>query len=211
MAGTVMNHVLSSKFYQKTEELFMDGIWHREIQGLGLDFRGKTVLDLAAGTGHWEEVFLSLGAKKIFWQDLSEYFYEIAKHRLQDHNHVEFILGDMTSIPLGNESVDFVMCRDSLYHSPDEKGTMAEIYRVLKKDGHFYLTARNWRRIFREPINWKSPLKLLAPHIHRITGQKFMPTVFLLEGLTQTRLQQCGFKIDKISREDSTFFILACK
>lgn len=211
MAGTVMNDELSSKFYQKTEELFKKGEWHREIQGLGLDFHDKTVLDLAAGTGHWEEVFLSLGARKVFWQDLSEYFYEIAKRRLQDHSYVEFILGGMNSIPLDNESVDFVMCRDSLFHSPDEKGTMSEVYRVLKKGGYFYLAARNWCRIFREPLTWKSPFKLLSPHIYRITEKKLIPTAFLLEGFTLASLRQCGFKIDKISRGDSIFFILAYK
>lgn len=206
-----MNDELSSKFYQRTEELFKEGVWHREIEGLGLDFNNKTVLDLAAGTGHWEEVFLSLGAKKVFWQDLSGYFYEMAKRRLKDYDNVEFLLGDMTSIPLGNESVDFVMCRDSLFHSPDEKCTMAEIYRVLKKDGYFYLAARNWRRILREPLTWKSPLKILSPHIYRITGKKLVPTVFLLEGFTLARLRQRCFKIDKISRGDSIFFILAYK
>jgi len=66
LATTVMNNELSSKFYQKTEELFKAGEWHFEIKGLGLDFNNKTVLDLAAGIGHWEEVFLSLGAKKVF-------------------------------------------------------------------------------------------------------------------------------------------------
>jgi len=57
----------------------------------------------------------------------------MAKRRLKDHDSVEFILGDMISIPLENESVDFVMCRDSLFHSPDEIRSVGEIYRVLKK------------------------------------------------------------------------------
>lgn len=211
MTGTVMSNELSSKYFRKVEELFKAGEWHREIEVLGQDFQNKTVLDLAAGTGHWEEVFLSKGAKRVIWQDLSGYFYEMAKSRLQGYDNVDFILGDMISIPLEDKSVDFVMCRDSLFHSPDEKGTMAEIHRVLKKNGCFYLAARNWRRIFREPLNWKSPLKLLSPHIYRITGKKLIPTVFLLEGFTLARLRQCGFKIDKISRGDSIFFILAYK
>jgi len=206
-----MNDELSSKFYQKTEELFQEGAWHLEIEGLGLNFKNKSVLDLAAGTGHWEEVFLSLGAKRVYWQDLSEYFYEMAKSRMQSNDNVEFFLGDMTTIPLDNESVDFVMCRDSLFHSPDEKRTIAEVHRVLKEGGYFYLTARNWRRIIRERLTWKSPLKLLSPHIYRITGKKLIPTAFLLEGFTLACLKQFGFEIDKISRDDSTFNILAYK
>lgn len=211
MAGTVMSDELSSNYYQRNEELFKNGKCHQEIAGLGLDFNNKTVLDLAAGTGHWEEVFISLGVKKVFWQDLSRYFYEIAKNSLQGYDNIEFFLGEMTDIPLENESVDFVMCRDSLYHSPDEKETLSEIYRVLKKDGYFYLTARNWRRVFREVLTWKAPLKLLSPFIYIVTGKKHIPTNFLLEGFTIASLRQFGFEIDKVSRDNSNFSILAYK
>jgi len=211
LAGIIMNDELSSIFYQKNEELFQEGEWHREIKGLGLDLKNKTVLDLAAGTGHWEEVFLSLGVKKVIWQDLSQYFYQTAKQRLQEYSNVEFIMEDIVSIPLEKESVDFVMCRDSLFHSSDEKKTIAEIYRVLKKDGHFYLTARNWRRIIREPLSWKSPVKLISPHIYRITGKKLVPTAFLLEAYTLSHLNECGFKVDQVNRADSLFSILASK
>jgi len=206
-----MNNELSSKFYEKNEELFQEGEWHREIKGLDLDFTNKTILDLAAGTGHWEEVFLSLGAGKVIWQDLSEFFYEKAKRRLQGCSNVEFILGDMRSIPLENESVDFVMCRDSIFHSPDEKRTIAEVYRMLKENGYFYLTFRNWRRIFREPLTWKSPLKLFSPYVYRITGKKLIPTVFALEGFISSCLKRCGYRIEKMNREDSVSSLLARK
>lgn len=211
MAGTVMSDELSSNYYQRNEELFKNGRWHQEIAGLGLDFKNKTVLDLAAGTGHWEEVFISLGVKKVFWQDLSHYFYEIAKNRLKGYDNIEFFLEDMTGIPLENESVDFVMCRDSLYHSPDEKETLSEIYRVLRKDGYLYLTARNWRRVFREVLTWKAPLKLLSPFIYNLTGEKYTPTNFLVESCTIAGLRQFGFEINKFRRNDSNFCILAYK
>lgn len=211
MTRTVMNSDLSCKFFHETEELFSKGELHREIADLGFDFQDKTVLDLAAGTGHWEEVFLSLGAKKAFWQDLSTHFYDAARRRLEGRENVEFFLADMVYIPLPGESVDFVMCRDSLYHSPDEKKTLAEVYRVLKAGGYFYLTSRNWRRIFRERPGFWSPLKLMLPHICRLTGKKLIPTVYLLENNTVLRLQECGFVIKKITREDSNFSILASK
>ncbi|OPY58748.1 MAG: putative methyltransferase YcgJ [Pelotomaculum sp. PtaU1.Bin035] len=211
MAGTVMDNELSNIYYQKNEELYIEGEWHREIKGLGLNFKNKTVLDLAAGTGHWEEVFLSLGAGKVIWQDLSEYFYEKAQLRLQGNDNIEFFIGDMLSVPLENESVDFVMCRDALFHSPDEKKTVAEIFRVLKEGGYFYLTARNWRRIIREPLNWKSPLKLISPHIYRFTGKKSIPTAFVLETYTLSHMNECGFKVDMVNRGDSLFSILASK
>ncbi|OPX85007.1 MAG: putative methyltransferase YcgJ [Pelotomaculum sp. PtaB.Bin013] len=206
-----MNSELSRLFYQRNEELFREGEWHREIKSLDLDFRNKTVLDLAAGTGHWEEVFLSLGAGKVIWQDLSEFFYEKAKRRLQGCDNVEFLLGDMMSIPLENESVDFVLCRDSIFHSPSEKRTVAEVYRVLKENGYFYLTFRNWRRIFREPLTWKSPLKLLSPYIYRITEKKLIHTVFTSEGFILSCLKKCGYKIERVSRVDSVSLILARK
>lgn len=211
MTRTVMNSDLSARFFDKTEELFKSGALHHEIADLGLDFQDKTVLDLAAGTGHWEEVFLSLGAKKAIWQDLSTQFYDAARRRQEGRENVEFFLADMVYIPLPGESVDFVMCRDSLYHSPDEKKTLAEVYRVLKAGGYFYLTSRNWLRIFRERPGLWSPLKLISPHIYRITGKKLIRTGYLLEGITVLRLQELGFSVEKITREDSSFSILASK
>lgn len=206
-----MNSELSSRFIDKTEELYNNGELHREINDLCIDLQGKTVLDLAAGTGHWEEVFLSLGARKVIWQDLSGFFYELARRRLRGRDKVDFYLSNMTAVPLADGSVDFAMCRDSLYHSPDEKKTLAEVYRVLKTGGHFYLTSRNWRRIFRERISFWSPLKLLSPHINRIAGRKVIPTSYLVEGLTLLRLQESGFAVEKITRKDSSFTIIACK
>lgn len=211
MARTVMNSELSSRFFDKTEELFRSGELHREINELCLDLQDKTVLDLAAGTGHWEEVFLSMGAKKVIWQDLSGHFYRVARCRLQSSDKVDFYLSDMVNVPMGNESVDFVMCRDSLYHSPDEKKTLAEVYRVLKAGGCLYLTSRNWRRIFRERASIWSPLKLLSPHIYRIAGRKVIPTAYLLCGYTVQLLQGRGFTVEKVRGEDSSFSILARK
>lgn len=208
---TVMSRELSDAFEQKVEALFKDGSRNREIEGLGFDFKGKTVLDLAAGTGHWERIFLSLGAAKVIWQDLSAVFCEMAKKRLQSYPNVDFLLADMLTIPLPDESVDFVMCRDSLFHSPSEERTIAEICRVLKPGGSFYLTARNWRRIFKDTFTWKSPVKLISPYLYRLTGRKFLPTHFALKQRTYTSLQRHGFRLRDIEWDSSTFACLGVK
>lgn len=211
MSPTVMSKEFSDAFEQKVDAIFKDGTLNREIESLGFDFKGKTVLDLAAGTGHWELVFLSQGAANVVWQDLSQVFYEMAMKRLQSFPDVRLLLADMLTIPLAAESVDFVMCRDSLYHSPNEDRTIAEISRVLKPGGSFYLTSRNWRRVFKGRITWKLPLRLGSPFLYRLTGRKLLPTSFALKRRTYASLRRHAFEVRDIGWDASTFAGIARK
>ena len=51
---------------------------------------------------------------------------------------VEFLIGSAYSIPLPNDSVDFVICSEVLEHLHEYNDAINEIYRVLKPGGKFY-------------------------------------------------------------------------
>jgi SAM-dependent methyltransferase len=57
---------------------------------------------------------------------------------------VQYLRGDAMSLPLGNESVDVVICAQVYEHVPDDERLVAEIYRVLKPGGLVFFSGPNW-------------------------------------------------------------------
>jgi ubiquinone/menaquinone biosynthesis C-methylase UbiE len=50
------------------------------------------------------------------------------------------IVSDIIAIPLGDASVDVIMCTEVFEHIPNFKKSFSECYRVLNKDGEFLFT-----------------------------------------------------------------------
>lgn len=61
---------------------------------------------------------------------------------LSPHDQDKFdIVFDGLNIPLNNNNFDSVLCTEVLEHSDDPVKLMSEIYRVLKTNGHAFITA----------------------------------------------------------------------
>ncbi len=56
----------------------------------------------------------------------------------------QFARGDAMSLPLGDNSVDVVICAQVYEHVPDDERLFAEIYRVLKPGGLVFFSGPNW-------------------------------------------------------------------
>jgi SAM-dependent methyltransferase len=50
------------------------------------------------------------------------------------------IVGDITSLPVGEASVDLVMCTEVLEHIANTGAALSELYRVLRPGGHLVVT-----------------------------------------------------------------------
>lgn len=105
---------------------------------------GETVLDLGSGAGN--DVFIVrsiLGETgKVIGVDMTEAMVERARQnnaRLGFQN-VEFVLGEIGSLPMASESVDVVLSNCVLNLVPDKVKAFAEIYRVLKRGGRFSIS-----------------------------------------------------------------------
>lgn len=100
-----------------------------------------TVIDLGSGAGN--DVFIAralTGEKgKVIGIDFTEDM--IAKARLNNNklsfNNVEFRFGDIESLPVSDNTADVIISNCVLNLVPDKKKAFAEIYRVLKRGGHF--------------------------------------------------------------------------
>jgi ubiquinone/menaquinone biosynthesis C-methylase UbiE len=87
---------------------------------------GSDVLELA-----------KLGSYRITGLDISRTFVEIARGNARQAGvDVDFRLGNAASMPFGNESFDFLLCRAAFENFAEPLRALREMYRVLKPGGH---------------------------------------------------------------------------
>lgn len=92
------------------------------------DLVGKTVLDLASGTGRYGHIALSMGARRVIALDNSP-------HMLRANTLPWRGLASCEAIPLRSGSVDVVICGLALGHLPTLQLAVSEIARVLRTEG----------------------------------------------------------------------------
>lgn len=105
---------------------------------------GDVVLDLGCGAGN--DVFIARNfvgeTGKVIGIDMTKEMIQKAnfnKEKLGFQN-VEFRLGEIENLPVENETIDVVISNCVLNLVPDKKKAFSEIYRVLKKSGHFCIS-----------------------------------------------------------------------
>lgn len=105
---------------------------------------GDTVLDLGSGAGN--DCFIARAevgeSGKVFGVDFSPQMIEKARKNAikRGYSNVEFIEGDIEDIPLSDNSMDVVVSNCVLNLLPEKDKIFKEIYRVLKKGGHFCIS-----------------------------------------------------------------------
>jgi SAM-dependent methyltransferase len=101
--------------------------WVCERLGIG---PGRTVLDLAAGTGKLTRDLVPTGARVIAVEPLDE----MRAHLQRVSSEVEALKGTAEDIPLADASVDAVVCAQA-FHWFDPERALPEIHRVLRPGG----------------------------------------------------------------------------
>ena len=157
---------------------------------------GKTVVEIGLGTGG---LLPSLSAKsaKVIGVDHSPAMLDEARRRLTDRgvSGVELRLGEMSHLPLPDNSADCAVVNMVLHHAADPSAVLAEIHRILVPDGMLVLAdlARHEREAAREQladqwlgfgeeelIGWVWKAGFEHAGIEKITGTEGMETVLLL-------------------------------
>lgn len=90
---------------------------------------GRTVLDLACGTGRYALIAQQHGAEQVYGLDNSAEM--LQRHPLQ-HTTAQASTG---RLPLSNASVDVILCGLALGHLPRLAESLNEIGRILRRDG----------------------------------------------------------------------------
>jgi demethylmenaquinone methyltransferase/2-methoxy-6-polyprenyl-1,4-benzoquinol methylase len=145
----------------------IDLYWRKILLNQVLQYQPHVVLDLATGSG---DVALALQNKgvQVVGMDFSEKLLGIAMQR----GLKETLLGDVHQLPFTDQSFDAVTVAFGYRNFSDRAKVQAEVFRVLKRGGRFYILE------FSQPYFWFKPfyfiyLRYLMPTIAGwFTGRK---------------------------------------
>lgn len=100
---------------------------------------GETILDCGTGMGFYARTLDRLYPDtRVVGIDMDVRALAFARTHLAED--IAVVHGDITRMPLANESVDSVLMSEVLEHLPDEAAGLAEVRRVLKPGGKLAIT-----------------------------------------------------------------------
>lgn len=107
--------------------------------------KGKTVLDVACGTGYGSAILSQDGkASHVIGIDISR---EAIEYAIRHHVNldVEFKAGDAHNIQLPDDALDVVVSFETIEHLNDYQKYLTQIYRVLNENGLLIVSSPNRR------------------------------------------------------------------
>src|SRR5271163_474832 len=131
----------SSQAAQIPEEALLASLGCGNPTALAQLIPGETVLDLGSGGG----IDVLLSARRVgptgkaYGLDMTDEMLALANDnkRKAGVDNVEFLKGEIESIPLPNDSVDVIISNCVINLSADKDKVLREAYRVLKPGGRF--------------------------------------------------------------------------
>ncbi|MEX0723485.1 MAG: class I SAM-dependent methyltransferase [Gracilimonas sp.] len=111
---------------------------------------GDRILDVSAGTGLFARKLLETESpfSEMILNDVSDDMLKIARHRFEDHTGIIFSEYPAEKLGFDNQSYDSVISLNALHNYNDQQKALAEICRVLKPGGNFYLLDWNRKGMF---------------------------------------------------------------
>ncbi|MCS7010251.1 MAG: class I SAM-dependent methyltransferase [Anaerolineales bacterium] len=138
---------------------------------LGLDVKGKDVLEVGCGSGYGAFLLHRLGPRSYLGIDLMPEQIELARQKYPDYR---FEVRDATNLShLADASFDVVVIFGVLHHILDWRSALNEISRLLRPGGRLFLEEPRGvdLRLFDAVFRWEHPqsdfgLRAMESHLH---------------------------------------------
>jgi len=120
-------------WYESTRGRMYDRLQKKAISRyLQLRARGKKLLDVGCGTGHWSRFFSEYGFE-VTGVDISERMINMATGK--NISNASFQVADGHSLPFANETFDVTAAITTLEFVRDAEGVLREMVRCTRKPG----------------------------------------------------------------------------
>ena len=86
--------------------------------------------------------------------------------KAQEKSIAELANTSTTALPFANETFDRILIVDALHHFPDQTGTLAELWRVLKPGGRLVIEEPNIHKFGVKMVALGEKLALMGSHFH---------------------------------------------
>lgn len=104
--------------------------------------KGKSVVDVATGSGYGAYMLSTLGTKKVIGIDNSKDAIDYAKKTYKGRG-LKYVLSDALALPFNNESFDVCVSFETIEHLKNQEYFIKEVKRVLKRNGLLILSTPN--------------------------------------------------------------------
>jgi ubiquinone/menaquinone biosynthesis C-methylase UbiE len=124
---------------------------------LGLDPRGRDLLEVGCGSGYGAHLLNQLNPKSYLGFDVMEEQLAIARHKYPQYDFRLLDATDLSSLPAA--SFDDVVIFGVLHHIPDWRAALNELTRVTRPSGRFFLEEPRGTdiRVFDFFFRWAHP------------------------------------------------------
>lgn len=163
------------------------------------DLRGKSILDVPAGSGHTSSILKKYGANVLAYDLFPEFF---------EAEGVECRKIDLAKkLIINSDIADMIICQEGIEHLPNQLLLFKEFERILKEDGTLIITTPNISNL-RSKISYllsesdfykRMPPNELDALWHTEDKRLYYGHIFLL-GIQKLRVLAAisGFQIEKI-------------
>jgi ubiquinone/menaquinone biosynthesis C-methylase UbiE len=152
------------------------GVIGKRMAGLGLDVRGKSVLDVGCGPGAFLSAALTDEAQRVVGLEPNPQFLKVARQEIERRSRGDFALiaGTATRLPFMDAAFDVATCFLVLPHVPSDRAALTELARTLKTGGTLAISGHGLGFPLRylSRLRFRSLLMYLWTLIYALTGKK---------------------------------------